>query len=146
MEDKDETIDKKKRIIFIFLGILLGFLLFSSFFLFDYLFYFDPELEGPLFLLLFIILSGFISGLVPLEIVDGIISGALFSVFLYIVWILRQVFYFIKLGILIEVWEPKILVAVLRLFMFAFCGSIIGVILRFLIEFFIKILRKKKIK
>jgi len=127
LTETNKIVSKKSRISFILLGLLLGGLVWSLFFLIDYLANPDPELERGLLFLAFVGISGFISVLVPLKPVDGLISGSLYSVLLYIVLNLIQVFYLIKLGILKEVWEPQYLSSYLLSIPIALGCSFVGI-------------------
>ncbi len=145
LKGTDKLSERKKRTLFIILGVILGVLAFNLFFLLDYLFYFDPELESAILFLTLIGLGGFISGLIPLKIVDGLISGASYSVFVYIQINLMTVFYYIHWGILDEVWKPQILARYLLSILITFSCAIIGIGLRFLIVLLFNKLRKSKI-
>ena len=145
LKGTDKLTERKKRTLFIILGAILGVLVFNLNFLLDYLFYFDPELEKAILLLVSIGLGGFISGLIPLKIVDGLISNASYSVFFYIQMNLMAVFYYIQLGVLDEVWEPQILAVTLLYVLMTIGCSIIGIGLRFLIVLLFSKLRKSRI-
>ena len=144
LKGTDKLAERKKRTLFIILGIILGVLVFNLSFLLDYLFYFDPELESAILLLTLIGLGGFISGLIPLKIVDGLISGAFYSLFFYIEINLVAVFYYIHLGVLDEVWEPQYLANTLLYVLMTIGCSIIGIGLRFLIVLLFRKLRKSR--
>ena len=144
-KETDKLTERKKRTLFIILGATIGVLVFNLNFLLDYLFYFDPELESVILLLFSIGLGGFISGLIPLKIVDGLISGAFYSLFFYIEINLIAVFYYIHLGILGEVWEPQNLAITLLYVLMTIGCSIIGIGLRFLIVLLFSKLRKSRI-
>ena len=144
LKGTDKLAERKKRILFIILGVIFGVLVFNLNFLLDYLFYFDPELESVILLLTLIGLGGFISGLIPLKMVDGLISGAFYSVFFYIEINLIAVFYYIHLGVLDEVWEPQNLAITLLYVPMTIGCSIIGIGLRFLIVLLFRKLRKSR--
>ena len=144
LEENGKVVGRKKRIIFILLGILLGVLVFNLFYLLDYFFYLDPELEKLMLLFFLIGLGGFISGLVPLKAVDGLISGTSYSVLFYIQTNLMQVFYYIRLGVLEVFWEPQILAKSLLYVLLTLGCSIIGIGLRFLIDLLYNKIRKNK--
>ena len=137
--------ERKKRILFIILGIIFGILAFNLSFLIDYLFYIDPELESAILLLVCIGLGGLISGLIPMKWSDGLISGAFYSVLFYIQINLMAVFYYIQLGILDEVWEPQNLAITLLYVLMTIGCSILGIGLRFLIGLLFNKLRKRNI-
>ena len=144
LKGTDKLAERKKRTLFIILGVILGVLVFNLNFLLDYLFYFDPELESAILFLTLIGLGGFISGLIPLKIVDGLISGAFYSLFFYIEINLIAVFYYIHLGVLDEVWEPQNLAITLLYVPMTIGCSIIGIGLRFLIVLLFRKLRKSR--
>ncbi len=144
LKGTDKLAERKKRTLFIILGVILGVLVFNLFFLLDYLFYFDPELESAILLHVFIGLGGLISGLIPLKKVDGLISGAFYSLFFYIEINLIAVFYYIHLGVLDEVWEPQNLAITLLYVLITIGCSIIGIGLRFLIVLLFSKLRKSR--
>ncbi len=145
LKETDKLAERKKRTLFIIIGAIIGVLVFNLFFLLDYLFYFDPELESIILLYVFIGLGGFISGLIPLKIVDGLISGVSYSFFFYIEMNLMAVFYYIKLGVLNEVWKPQILAITLLYVLITIGCAIIGIGLRFLIVLLFSKLRKSRI-
>lgn len=144
LKETDKLVERKKRTLFIVLGVILGVLVFNLFFLLDFLFYFDPELELAILLLALIGLGGFISGIIPLKIVDGLISGAFYSLFFYIEINLIAVFYYIHLGVLDEVWEPQNLAISLLYVLMTLGCSIVGIGLRFLIVLLFNKLRKSR--
>ncbi|GAH59926.1 unnamed protein product, partial [marine sediment metagenome] len=103
----------------------------------------DPELERAILFFVFIGLSGLISGLIPLNIIDGLIAGSIYSVLFYITINLIQVFYFIKLGIL-DVWEPRYLSSSLKYIPISLGCSIVGIGLRFMFNYLFNKLRERK--
>lgn len=143
MKKIKELTEKQKRFLFGTLGVISGLIVFNLFFLLDYLFYLDPELEKALWLLSLICLGGFISGLIPLKIVDGIITGTAYSILFYIEMNLLVVFHYISLGLLGEIWEPIILARSLLYVLMTLACSTIGIGLRSLIRFLIDFLKNR---
>ena len=133
------------------LGLFLGALIWSLFFLIDYLVKPDPELERIILLYVFIGLGGLIAGLVPsglesYRIVDGLISGSIYSVLFYITINLIQVFYLIKLGVLKELWDPNSLISSLLYIPIVIGCAIVGIAIRAVIDLLLIKIRKAKNK
>lgn len=145
IEETEIKVERKKRILFVLLGNILAALIIGLFFLLDFLIYLDPELERGLLFLIFIGLSGFVSGLVPSKITDGLISGAIYSVLFWISINLAQLSHFMRMNILVA-WHPQYLIASLRYIAIAFGCAVIGIGLKSLIVLLINKLRKNKIK
>ena len=135
---------KLKRILFILISVLLGLLVYNSFHLFNYLFYLDPELERWILLYLLIFSSGFITSLLPSKIVDVSIAGLCFSFLFYLEINLEAVFYYKSLGLLPELWEPRLLASTLVFVPIILGGVALGYGVKLLIKLLIKSLKKNK--